>query len=252
MSSITNTDRAYESCRRAWLAWCADAVVRWKAATPRHVVKYLHAEAGRKMAPRTLCARLAGIARLYDEAGLPSPTNDKAVRQALAAIRAKPRPAPRRRFAIRPRDVVRMVEVCDEATPIGLRNRALLLAMYEHALKPKELVALTVSDIPTFKPSTQMVLIAWAKAVRLTSGPLFRRVFNNNTTSGNPMHPVSVNYIVKTVADAAGLSTTFITAESIRAGRMAGAFAKNEQFRNIMSLGRLKHAKDALNYDRRS
>jgi integrase len=139
------TRRVYESAFTRFKAWCVAHEACPLPANPRTVAFYLTDAAGRYRAT-TLDLHLAAIAYAHRAAGLPIPTTHQAVREVRTGIRRTRGTAARGKAALLTEDLRRLVGLLDE-TPVGLRDRALLLLGFAGAFRRSELVGLDVEDL---------------------------------------------------------------------------------------------------------
>ena len=109
MPSLTDvTQRAYQSDWLRFQNWCLG---RGRTPLPSDgatVADYL--DASERYAPATLGRWVSAINRRHREAGFLKPGPESSVRQALAALRATRRSEPRPRHALRPDELVGLVE----------------------------------------------------------------------------------------------------------------------------------------------
>ena len=132
---------------RGFVRWCAahaiaDPTVRPLPASDETLSLWLGAQ--RTLHPSTLRRRLAAVRLVHRWAE--RPLVDTALPRTLAALRGHVREhgsAPRRQArAATGERIARLADACDVATPLGLRNRALLLVGFDAALRSDELVGL--------------------------------------------------------------------------------------------------------------
>jgi site-specific recombinase XerD len=139
----------------------------------------------------------------------------------------------------RPEEVARMLDACGR-TPLGLRNRALLLFLYDTGVRASECAALTIGDVDLVQ-GTALVRAGKGDKPRLvcfgdiTSQALRRYVVRYHPAGedpaapllpgrgGRPMSRYGVSHAVDALAAAAGLDT------SVRLGahRLRHAFAES-------------------------
>ena len=140
------TLRAYRSAWRQYDAWCVRLGLPALSADPRLVGMYLTAAAER-LAVATLQVHLAAIVTAHRLVGLSLDPGHPSIALLLDGIRRRrgTRPA-RQATPITPAMLARMVRA-QPATPLGLRNRAILLAGFGGALRRSEIVGLDVGDL---------------------------------------------------------------------------------------------------------
>jgi len=137
--------RVYESAFALFRAWCLKQQASALPADPRTVAFYLTDTATRYRAT-TLDLHLAAIAYAHRAAGLPIPTTHQAVREVRTGVRRTRGAATRGKAALMTEDLRRLVSLLDQS-PVGLRDRALLLMGFAGAFRRSELVGLDVDDL---------------------------------------------------------------------------------------------------------
>jgi integrase len=236
------TLRAYRADWNHFLTWCREAGWAALPASPHTVAAYLAAMATTHTTS-VLERRLATLSRAHRLAGLDWPRAHPAIRNTLRGIlRHHGRPA-RQAAALATDELIRLVETC-ETTPVGRRDRALLLIGYAGALRRSELVAITQEDvvfttdglrltIPRAKgdqtgkgaslgiprgnrPDTCPVraLELWLEVSNCRFGPVFRAIDRLGVIATQALHADSVRLILSRRAAIAGL-----TAPAARAAR---------------------------------
>jgi hypothetical protein len=140
------TLRAYRSAWRQYDAWCVRLGLPALSGDPRLVGMYLTAAAER-LAVATLQVHLAAIVTAHRLVGLSLDPGHPSIALLLDGIRRRrgTRPA-RQATPISPAMLARMVGA-QPATPLGLRNRAILLAGFGGALRRSEIAALNIGDV---------------------------------------------------------------------------------------------------------
>src|SRR4051812_35442059 len=136
----------YRSAWRQYDAWCVRLGLPALSGDPRLVGMYLTAAAER-LAPATLQVHLAAIVTAHRLVGLSLDPGHPSIALLMDGIRRRrgTRPA-RQATPISPAMLARMVRA-QPATPLGLRNRAILLAGFGGALRRSEIVGLDVGDL---------------------------------------------------------------------------------------------------------
>jgi integrase len=140
------TLRAYRSAWRQYDAWCTRLGLPALSADPHLLGMYLTAAAER-LAVATLQVHLAAIVTAHRLVGLSLDPGHPSIALLMDGIRRRrgTRPA-RQATPITPAMLARMVRVQPD-TPLGPRNRAILLAGVGGALQRSEIVALDVGDV---------------------------------------------------------------------------------------------------------
>src|SRR3954465_15201803 len=140
------TLRAYRSAWRQYDAWCVRLGLPALSGDLRLVGMYLTA-AAQRLAAATLQGHLAAIVTAHRLVGLSLDPGHPSIALLLDGIRRRrgTRPA-RQATPITPAMLPRMVRA-QPATPLGLRNRAILLAGFGGALRRSEIVGLNAGDL---------------------------------------------------------------------------------------------------------
>ena len=243
-----STRHAYESDWRDFVGWCDSQGFEPLPATAA-VVGLFMTDRAATLKPSTLGRRLAAISVRHRQAGFHLDTRAPAIRDVLTGIRrekAKAGVVTVKKTAAVSDDIRAMVGTLAD-TPLGVRDRALLLLGFAGAFRRSELVALDAADIAVRKeglavtirrsktdqegegrqvaicfgsdPATCPVraVKAWLAMVG-TGGPLFRGVNKGGAIGAGRMHPSSVALLVKRAAAAAGLDPALYAGHSLRSG----------------------------------
>jgi len=163
------TLRAYRSAWRQYDAWCTRLGLPALSADPRLVGMYL-TSAAERLAVATLQVHLAAIVTAHRLVGLSLDPGHPGIALLLDGIRRRrgTRPA-RQATPITPAMLARMVRAQPD-TPLGLRNRAILLAGFGGALRRSEIVALDAGDLE-FVDGRGVVLTRAAASSGATPSP---------------------------------------------------------------------------------
>ena len=238
-----STLRAYRADMQAFEDWCRKARRRPLPATPQTVAAFIAHETERCSAA-TLKRRLAGIRKVHRLLRMENPVTDEevviAMRRALRAKRARPQQALGLTNDLRDQ----LIAACPNSLA-GMRDRAMIALGYDTLCRRAELVALLVEDLrPPANGSAQILIRrsksdpygegrlgyispeslklvhAWLSAAGIDAGYIFRAV-RHDRAGDRPLHPYSVNRILKQAARAAGLSAQAIehlSGHSMRVG----------------------------------
>ena len=257
-----NTVRAYAADCRDFLSFCDARGLQALPASSEVVALYITHLAGSRRAV-TIQRRVAAISQQHQDAGHPTPTEDRLVRKTMAGIRRTLGTAPRTKTATRTK--LRRQLVLDlPDTPEGLRDRGLLLVGFAGALRRSELVALDRSDI-TFDSDGTRVLIRGSKTDQESAGDVvglpygeqaetcpvralrvwlavlpnqrpavFRRMSRWGTPTRARLTDQSVALIVKRRVVAIGQDPRLFAGHSLRAGLATSAAAGGAAERDIM------------------
>jgi integrase/recombinase XerD len=263
-----NTLRGYRSDFAAFEAWCGKKHRRCLPASPKTIASFIEDESA-AFAPATLARRLAAIRKVHRLLRLGNPLEDEEVSIAMRrARRSKPRRQKQARGLTRNlRD--KLISACPEDTLIGLRNRAIIAVGYDTLCRRSELIALRSEDLNTLSDGAMSVLIrrskndqfgdgrygylssttatylrAWLDAASLQEGWLFRRVLRKSIGE-HPLHPFTINKVLKATAHAAGLKDDVvkaISAHSLRVGAAQDLMTDGAGLLRIMRAGGWKSA----------
>lgn len=214
-AAAPNSLRALLYDVEAFDLWCRMKSAPTFPATAGLVAEWLQVRASEGAAPASLGRYKASIGKLHRLLALDDPTKHELVRLAIASHRRSVGSQQKQARPLRFRGSVKdplndtprgihvraILEACD-ASPPGLRNRALLSVAYDTGLRASELIAIEVSDvIEAIDPESRLLRIgrhkgdqsgegataylsprsvralhAWLKAAAIDSGPVFRRV----------------------------------------------------------------------------
>lgn len=140
------TQRAYRSAWRQYAAWCDRLGFPALSGDPRLVGMYLTAAAER-LAVATLQVHLAAIVAAHRLVGLSLDPGHPGIALLLDGVRRRKGTRPSRQAApISPAMLAAMVRAQPDG-PLGLRNRAILLAGFGGALRRSEIVGLDAGDV---------------------------------------------------------------------------------------------------------
>lgn len=140
------TRRAYRSAWGQYAVWCARLGLAPLSGDPQVVGMYLTAGSER-LAVATLQVHLAAIVTAHRLVGLSLDPGHPAIAILLDGIRRRKGIRPARQATPLSLDLLRSMVRAQPDGPLGLRNRALLLAGFGGALRRSEIVALDAGDI---------------------------------------------------------------------------------------------------------
>lgn len=257
------TLKAYRSDWANFSLWCRSRDLEVLPASPNTVVLYLTDLASVAKAA-TIRRRLSSISQAHQAAGLPSPTKEALVRACWAGIRRSIGVASEAKTPAVTADVRAMVGVLQE-TPIGTRDRALLLLGFAGAFRRSELVAIDVEDLQetgeglvvniqrsktdqegagrkigipygSHPPTCPVRAVrAWRETAGIAAGALFRSVNRHGTVAATRLSDKAVALVVKRSALAAGLDPASYAGHSLRSGLATAAAAAGVGERAIMA-----------------
>ncbi len=164
-----STRRAYASDWSHFLGWYGSRHLAALPALPETVALYI-TDLARERRVATVQRRLAALSQVHQDAGYPTPTEDRLVRKTMSGIRRTHGTAPRRKSATRTNLLREMVHDLP-ASAEGARDRALLLMGFAGAFRRSELVALDRGDV-VFDPDGVRVTIRVSKTDQEAAGAI--------------------------------------------------------------------------------
>jgi integrase len=243
-ATADNTQRAYQSDLRAFLAWGGSL-----PSAPDAVAAYLAVHAA-VLSPATLSRRLVAIGRAHTTLGHNNPCRTNLVTATLRGIwRVHGRPQRQVQPVLR-EDILAMLPHMSGTR--GMRDRALMLIGFSGGFRRSELVALHHDDLAFVKEGLTILvrksktdqrgagrrvaipfgrshacpvkaLTAWMDHAGIVSGPLFRIVKKGGAVGAQELSAQSVAAIVKVYARKAGLDADKYSGHSLRAGLITSA-----------------------------
>ncbi|MEV4018859.1 tyrosine-type recombinase/integrase [Nonomuraea angiospora] len=270
-----NTRRAYARQWAAFTAWCTAQNRLALPATGATLAEYTAQLCAAGQAPASIEQALAAVRTMHRLSGHPNQPATEAARLALRAYkrhRAENGGRGQREAPPITIDALRaMVTACDLTTPIGLRDRLLLVLGLALMGRRSELVALNREDVREVADGLEVVIrtsktdkdstgetiaiprgshpltdpvAAWRDWLHVldqaghTTARVLRRV-DRHGTIGPSLGADAVNVIVRDLAVRAGVpSAETITAHSLRAGGATVAYAAGVPVAVIAKHGR--------------
>lgn len=257
-----NTKRAYRSDWADFTSWCQGQSFAAMPAAAETVALYItHLAAFAK--PATIQRRISAISQAHQAAGYDSPTHTAAVRGVWAGIRRTKGVAQRGKAALLTTDLRAMLDGLDES-PLGVRDRALILLGYSGAFRRSELVCLDLADLDFNMNGLTVVLRrsktdqegegekkgipygscpdtcpvrslqTWIQVAGIALGPIFRSVNRHGQVGEKRLTAQSVALVVQKRAEAAGLDPGKYAGHSLRAGMATQAAIAGASERSIM------------------
>lgn len=255
------TVRAYTSDFADFVRWCDQHDLYSLPASPESVVRYITDLAGNRK-PSTITRRLSSISIVHRAGGHQSPTQDLWVQKVMSGIRRSIGTATTEARPLMLGDLHLMLAHIPPS-PIGLRDRAVLLAGFAGGLRRSEIVAINVDDLDE-RPEGLVVHIrrsktdqeghgrdvalpyghheqtcpvravgTWRASAGIEDGPLFRAVDRHGNVSPDRLSAQSVNLLIKRAAERAGIEPSRISGHSLRAGFATTAAANGASERAI-------------------
>jgi integrase len=194
-------------------------------------------------ASSTISRRLFAIAEAHREAGLPSPTEDTAVKAIWARIRSSHGTSPQGTTPLSA-GVLRQVVEALPGDVSGVRDRAILLVGFAGALRRSELVGLDAGDVEertdglvlrVRRSATEgmrrtvvvphgaevcpvRAMRAWMERAGIEEGPVFRAVSRTGQVGKERLSAAGANRVVQRAVGRTGLDAKSYCARSLRAG----------------------------------
>ena len=163
-----NTRRSYAREWERWEAYACEHGASALPASPLVVAAYMAHLDAEGLAPSSLDVAMAAIVDRHRAARVALPSNDPAVRDVMAGIRARRGTRPRAKAPLLPADLRAMIEALPKGL-LGVRDRALLLVGFAAALRRAELVALDVAHVAWHREGI-IVHVARSKTDQLGAG----------------------------------------------------------------------------------
>ncbi len=268
-----NTRRTYQSAIRHFEGWGG-----LLPASESMVISYLLAHAER-LNPRTLSLRLTALRQWHRFQKFPDPTNGAEVRKTLKGIERIHGQPKRKAKAFRLEDLERMIVGLAESKHMkSVRDRALLLVGFFGAFRRSELVGLNIDHLvwesegviitlPRSKtdqtgegkikalPYGEGLLCAasalrqWLELSETDQGPVFRGITRWSALKPERLNPASVNQILKTAAENAGLDfVPDLSSHSLRRSLATNAHRSGATFESIKRQGGWTHDNTVWEY----
>lgn len=273
-STSQNTRTAYQADIRHFIRWGG-----MLPCTPEIILRYLQAHAP-TLNPRTLSRRLTALKHWHTYQGFIDPTTHPAIRKTLVGIKnihgkPKDKALPLTLALIS----TLAATLSDTKQLIASRNRALILLGFFGAFRRSELVKLRWEDISVVPEGIEILitrsktdqagegqvcaiphgkqalicpilaLADWQSRSGLNSGPIFRRVTQQDVIEAAGIQAQQVNLIIKATARMAGLpNPDDYSSHSLRRGFATEASKNGAPFAAIMRHGRWRHEGTVLGY----
>jgi site-specific recombinase XerD len=256
MAMSKSTVKAYTSDFAHFEAWCRAQRLPSLPAKPSTVGLYLAsmAESGYKIS--TIARRLAAIALLHRDRNLPSPASLKfpAVGGVIRGIQREKGVRPDQKRALTTDELRKMVTALPN-TPLGLRNRALLLIGFAGGFRRSELARIDFEGVKDTEDGLRILIRSsktdqegegrwigiaygsnpatcpvrayrkWIGAAQIREGPVFRH-FHNRTMGTKAITGRVVALTIKKAAERVGIEAQSLAGHSLRSG-LATTAARN-------------------------
>jgi integrase len=272
-ATAANTRRAYQAAIRQF-----EATGGLLPATEQDIARYVTNKAS-LLNPRTLSLHLTAISNWHCYQHLPDPTQTAQIRKLLKGIYRSHGKPKRKAKALHPEHIDKMVTYLHKQNNLkALRDSALVQLAYFGAFRRSELIAITVEHL-RFETQGLLVLIPrsktdqdgegkiralpygkktvcpvnavkkWLEASQITHGAIFRAINRWDILQPKPLHPDSVNTIIKALARLCGFDfITRLSSHSLRRGFATSAANVGADFEWIKRQGGWKNDSTVREY----
>ena len=240
-----NTHRAYACDLADFAVWGGHI-----PSTPDEIARYI-AQRACALRPSTLRRRLAALASIHRDRGVPDPTKATLVRRVVQGIERKHGTAVHQVAPLLIGDLTRIVATMG-TSPTELRDKALLLVGFFGALRRSEIVALDVGSLAiaanglalniarskTDQSALGRTVILrqrndglcpvravseWLSAARISAGAVFRHIDASTQCAGGRLSDRAVARMIKRYARRLGIDAARYSGHSLRAGFVTSA-----------------------------
>lgn len=253
MGRAARTVSAYRADWVDWARWCDASNEQPLPARAPALAAYVD-ELTRTRRVSTAQRRLAAIRAVHLDAGHLPPTDASEVGAAVTRAQWRQRDTASSTTPLAVEDL-RAMSVALPATIAGIRDRALLLVGYGAALRPGELVQLTVDAVSVTAAGIRVTVARrsvvvpfgsepglcavrawkeWKRAARITDGAAFRAVDRHGRIAPGALGEKAVTRIVRRAAARIGLEPTRYTGLSLRRGTVVAAAERGATHDGIM------------------
>ena len=264
-SHADSTLRAYAHDWNMFQRWCLEHQLLPLPASTQTVILYAtDLTKNNQRSLGTLIRRLAAISQFHQRVGFPSPTRSWEMKKFLAGLRRELGVEPKRKKPVIAGDLKKIVLQLPD-TPLGRRDRAILLLGFAGAFRRSELVALDVKDctessegltikirrskvdqegkgrsvgIPRGREQATCPLWAleqWRSTAKIKEGALFRVMNRHGQILDKRLSGEAVGMVVKRYMPWLGFDRGDFAGHSLRAGLATSAAAAGKSERAIMN-----------------
>lgn len=268
-----STRRAIKGDWQVFEEWCAAQRVQAMPASSETAAAFLTEQARTKKVA-TLMRYRATVGKLHRLKGHPSPFASEHVKAIVAGIRRVKGVVQHRKEPL-----TLALAGAYQTGRTAIRDRAIVLFGLATSFRGQELCALNVDDLEWVAEGVIVhqrrsktdqegagravgvpflgtdfcpvrALSEWLELLKDEHGPLFRGYLCNGKIGGRRMCPISINLIVKRVAEGANLDPKSFGAHSLRAGYVTEARRAGLDWASIMAQTGHKRVETAQRYDR--
>jgi integrase len=261
-----NTRRTYQSAVRHFVQW-GGMLPADEATILRYIVTFAES-----LNPRTIRVRLTALAQWHIHQGFQDPTNSSTMAKTMAGV-ARQKGRPKNQAKALPVEDLDLISVAlvTQGTLKAIRDNALLQIGFFGGFRRSELVHIDMRDLDWDKEGLTIMLprsktdqtgegIAkaiphgslprcpvsalrtWLDQSKLTEGAVFRSVSRWGHIGTSPLDPASVNAILASAAELAGLSyVPELASHSLRRGMATSSYRAGAGIREIKRQGGWRH-----------
>ena len=272
-----STIRAYRSDFAEFIEYCETLGLAVFPPNPLYLADFIAHVSEKGRCSATIRRAVAGISTIYRLNRMSDPSKDPEVIIAMKRMHRKLGRAANQAQGITSELLDRLLAATD-ASPRGIRNRALLLIAYDTLCRRSELVSLEIQDIKTIEKDgtehttillrrsktdqeasgrwlhlsnrAQIALKSWLELLQSKEGPIFRSI-NKHIESTKALGASQVNRIFKRIARNARVDENLIeriSGHSCRVGAAQDLVNAGASLPVIMSKGRWSKTDTVMRY----
>lgn len=272
-----STIRAYRSDFAEFIGFCETQGLDVFPPNPLTLADFIAHVSNKDRSSASIRRAIAGISTIYRLNRMSDPSKDPEVVIAMRRMHRKLGRAANQAQGITS-DLLDKLLTATDASPRGIRNRALLLIAYDTLCRRSELVSLQIQDVRTVEKDgaehttillrrsktdqeasgrwlhlserSQAALKAWLDILQADEGPIFRNA-NKNMTTQKALSASQVNRIFKQIARNARVDENLIeriSGHSCRVGAAQDLVNSGASLPVIMSKGRWSKTDTVMRY----
>lgn len=268
-----STKRSYAHSINHFMAWCEAYGLCPLPATPETLMLYI-TDISKDIAPSTIDKRMAAISQAHQAKGYDVPNYDYRVRNLLSGIKKKTGYEPKSKKAISLDNIKAMVDLIDDKTLQGLRDKLIILLGFALATRRGELAEVKIEDIEWkdkgivvkvyeskknrfIKKAVPRIggkycpvstLENWLIETGIKSGYLLRSFFKGGSIRNKKMSDNTVYKTIKKYIAMIGLNPDAYGSHSLRSGLATSGSEHNYNFQSIMKQTGHKNVKMVQRY----
>lgn len=269
------TIRAYKTNFENYIKFCDEAHACALPSEPETVARFIQKISDGRLKSSSIRIAIASISAIHRLNNLQDPTHNPLVKIELRRMHRNLGREAKQAYGITQQILSKMVATTDNSIR-GIRDRALLMVVYDTMCRRSELVSLRLEDVVTdeqtgkrkiklrksktdqdklggwlfMSKQTQDTLSDWLKLLNGETGFIFRGV-KNNAYINDELNCAQINRIYKRLARQAKLSTDLvqnISGHSIRVGAAQDLLIRGASLPIIMSRGRWSKTDTVMRY----